>query len=53
MKKIKVITILGTRPEIIKLAPVIHELTRHKKDYIQSGSYRTAQKNGGLVFEPV
>lgn len=30
-KKIKVFTILGTRPEVIKLAPVIHELNRHKK----------------------
>ncbi|MCG2712514.1 MAG: UDP-N-acetylglucosamine 2-epimerase (non-hydrolyzing) [Candidatus Omnitrophica bacterium] len=30
-KKIKVFTILGTRPEVIKLAPVIHELSKHKK----------------------
>ncbi|MBU1045199.1 MAG: UDP-N-acetylglucosamine 2-epimerase (non-hydrolyzing) [Candidatus Omnitrophica bacterium] len=30
-KKIKVMTILGTRPEVVKLAPVVHELARHKK----------------------
>jgi len=30
MKKIKVITILGTRPEVIKLAPVIKELKKKK-----------------------
>ncbi len=29
--KIKVFTIMGTRPEVIKLAPVIQELNRHKK----------------------
>lgn len=33
-KKIKVFTILGTRPEVIKLAPVIHELAKHKKQII-------------------
>ncbi|MBU1087383.1 MAG: UDP-N-acetylglucosamine 2-epimerase (non-hydrolyzing) [Candidatus Omnitrophica bacterium] len=31
MSKIKVMTILGTRPEVIKLAPVAHELAKHKK----------------------
>ncbi|MCP4649462.1 MAG: UDP-N-acetylglucosamine 2-epimerase (non-hydrolyzing) [PVC group bacterium] len=30
-KKIKVIAILGTRPEVIKLAPVVWELKKHKK----------------------
>jgi len=30
-KKIKVITVLGTRPEVIKLAPVIKELKKYKK----------------------
>lgn len=29
MKKIKVMTIVGTRPEIIKLSRVIHELDKH------------------------
>ncbi len=33
-KKIKVFTILGTRPEVIKLAPIIHELSRHKKKVV-------------------
>lgn len=31
MKKIKVMTILGTRPEVIKLAPVVHELACYKQ----------------------
>ncbi len=30
-KKIKVMTILGTRPEVIKLAPIVQELSRFKK----------------------
>ncbi len=30
-KKIKVLSVLGTRPEIIKLAPVIHAIQRNKK----------------------
>lgn len=29
MKKLKVLTLIGTRPEAIKLAPVIHELQRY------------------------
>jgi len=33
-KKIKVMTILGTRPEMIKLAPVINELKKHKTKII-------------------
>ncbi|MFH2138095.1 MAG: UDP-N-acetylglucosamine 2-epimerase (non-hydrolyzing) [Candidatus Omnitrophota bacterium] len=33
-KKIKVFTILGTRPEVIKLAPVIQELKKHQKTII-------------------
>lgn len=31
---IKVLTIFGTRPEAIKLAPVIRELERHKESFI-------------------
>ncbi|MBI4844944.1 MAG: UDP-N-acetylglucosamine 2-epimerase (non-hydrolyzing) [Candidatus Omnitrophica bacterium] len=31
MKKLKVFTVLGTRPEVIKLAPVINELEKHKE----------------------
>lgn len=30
-KKIKVLSVLGTRPEVIKLAPVIHVIQRNKK----------------------
>ncbi|MFH1093774.1 MAG: UDP-N-acetylglucosamine 2-epimerase (non-hydrolyzing) [Candidatus Omnitrophota bacterium] len=41
-KKIKVFTILGTRPEVIKLAPVIHELNKHKKE-IESRVVLTGQ----------
>ena len=34
MKKLKVITIFGTRPETIKLAPVVKELERHPEQII-------------------
>ena len=34
MKKLKVITIFGTRPETIKLAPVVKELERHSEQII-------------------
>jgi UDP-N-acetylglucosamine 2-epimerase (non-hydrolysing) len=27
--KVRVLTVIGTRPEAIKLAPVLHELERH------------------------
>ncbi|MFS0777206.1 UDP-N-acetylglucosamine 2-epimerase (non-hydrolyzing) [Neobacillus sp. 3P2-tot-E-2] len=40
--KIKVLTIFGTRPEAIKMAPVIHELNRYK-DKIESIVAVTAQ----------
>ncbi|MEH7114079.1 UDP-N-acetylglucosamine 2-epimerase (non-hydrolyzing) [Neobacillus niacini] len=40
--KIKVLTIFGTRPEAIKMAPVIHELSRYK-DKIESIVAVTAQ----------
>ncbi|MCK4821116.1 UDP-N-acetylglucosamine 2-epimerase (non-hydrolyzing), partial [bacterium] len=39
---IKVLTIFGTRPEAIKLAPVILELRKHS-DIFQSGVCVTAQ----------
>lgn len=32
VKKNTILTIFGTRPEAVKLAPVIHELSRHKTD---------------------
>jgi len=41
---IKVLTIIGTRPEAIKLAPVVHELERHPADFeskvIATGQHR-------------
>jgi UDP-N-acetylglucosamine 2-epimerase (non-hydrolysing) len=40
--KIKVLTIFGTRPEAIKMAPVIHELNKYK-DKIESIVAVTAQ----------
>jgi UDP-N-acetylglucosamine 2-epimerase (non-hydrolysing) len=30
----KILVVFGTRPEAIKLAPVIHELLNHKKDFV-------------------
>jgi UDP-N-acetylglucosamine 2-epimerase (non-hydrolysing) len=42
MSKIKVLTIFGTRPEAIKMAPLVHELMRHT-DEIQSKVCVTAQ----------
>ena len=41
MKKIKVMSIFGTRPEAIKMAPVVHELSKNEK--IQSVVCTTAQ----------
>ena len=34
MAKLKVLTIVGTRPEAIKLAPVILEMKRHASDFL-------------------
>lgn len=31
MSKIKVMSVFGTRPETIKMAPVVHELEKEKK----------------------
>lgn len=31
MRKIKVMSIFGTRPETIKMAPVVHELEKEKR----------------------
>ena len=33
MKKIKVMTVFGTRPEVIKLAPIILELKKYPEKY--------------------
>ena len=41
LNKIKVMTVFGTRPEAIKMAPLVHELERH--DEIQSIVCVTAQ----------
>ena len=32
-KRLHVLTVLGTRPEAIKLAPVIRELGRHRDEF--------------------
>jgi len=42
MKKIKVMTVFGTRPEAIKMAPLVHELRKHE-DKIESLVCVTAQ----------
>ena len=42
---IKVMTIIGTRPEAIKMAPVIKELEKHP-DCIESIVCATAQHRG-------
>jgi UDP-N-acetylglucosamine 2-epimerase (non-hydrolysing) len=42
MKKLKVMTVFGTRPEAIKMAPLVHELNRHE-DQIESIVCVTAQ----------
>ena len=34
MKKIKVLTVFGTRPEAIKMAPLIRELKIYPDDYL-------------------
>ena len=41
MRKIKVMSIFGTRPETIKMAPVVHEL--EKREEIESIVCVTAQ----------
>jgi UDP-N-acetylglucosamine 2-epimerase (non-hydrolysing) len=42
MKKLKVMTVFGTRPEAIKMAPLVHELKKHQ-DQIESIVCVTAQ----------
>ncbi|MBO8165319.1 MAG: UDP-N-acetylglucosamine 2-epimerase (non-hydrolyzing) [Brevibacillus sp.] len=42
MKKLKVMTVFGTRPEAIKMAPLVHELNRYPEE-IQSLVCVTAQ----------
>ncbi|MFY0544235.1 non-hydrolyzing UDP-N-acetylglucosamine 2-epimerase [Brevibacillus sp. H7] len=42
MKKCKVMTVFGTRPEAIKMAPLVHELKKHE-DQIESIVCVTAQ----------
>ncbi|TRY25749.1 UDP-N-acetylglucosamine 2-epimerase (non-hydrolyzing) [Brevibacillus sp. LEMMJ03] len=42
MKKLKVMTVFGTRPEAIKMAPLVHELNKHG-DQIESIVCVTAQ----------
>jgi UDP-N-acetylglucosamine 2-epimerase (non-hydrolysing) len=47
MSKIKIITIFGTRPEAIKMAPLVLELNKHK-EHIESLVCVTAQHRGML-----
>lgn len=42
MKKVKVMTVFGTRPEAIKMAPLVHELKKHE-DQIEPIVCVTAQ----------
>lgn len=35
MKKIKVLSIIGTRPEVIKMAPIIHEIQKRQDKFEQ------------------
>ncbi len=54
MKKIKVITIVGTRPEVIKLAPVIAEFKKHSDVFsskvILTGQHRSMVDQFLLLF---
>jgi UDP-N-acetylglucosamine 2-epimerase (non-hydrolysing) len=34
MKKTKILTVFGTRPEVIKMAPVVKELQNHKEQFV-------------------
>lgn len=49
-KKIRISTIFGTRPEAIKIAPVVHELKKHA-DKIESEVVVTGQHRG--MLDPV
>ncbi|WP_232697906.1 non-hydrolyzing UDP-N-acetylglucosamine 2-epimerase [Brevibacillus daliensis] len=42
MKKVRVMTVFGTRPEAIKMAPLVHELKKHN-EHIESIVCVTAQ----------
>ena len=47
MKHIKVMTIFGTRPEAIKMAPLVHRL--EQAEDIISGLYAGDNVDSGLV----
>lgn len=46
-KKIRILTVFGTRPEAIKMAPVVHELEKYP-EYIESRVCATGQHRGML-----
>jgi hypothetical protein len=51
---IKVLTVFGTRPEAIKMAPVIAELERHPHAHRQQKlPHRPAQGHGGAADRAV
>lgn len=51
MKKIKIMTVVGTRPELIKLAEVIKELDRHTEHvFVHTGQNYDYELNG-VFFE--
>ena len=45
MKKIKVMTIFGTRPEAIKMAPLVKELEKERRNRKYSLCYSTTSPN--------
>ncbi|MGH9736241.1 MAG: non-hydrolyzing UDP-N-acetylglucosamine 2-epimerase [Candidatus Acidiferrales bacterium] len=54
-RKCRVIAVLGTRPEAIKLALVIHELRRHSNDFetavVHTGQHRTMLDHALQLFK--
>ncbi len=51
MKKIKVMTIVGTRPEIIKLSRVIHELDKHTNHILVHSGQNYDYELNEIFFE--
>ena len=51
MSKLKIVTIVGTRPEIIKLSEVIKELDRHTKHTIINTSQNYEYEINESFFE--
>ena len=51
MKKLKVMTIVGTRPEIIKLSEVMKELDQHVEHIIVHTGQNYDYELNGIFFE--